>query len=150
MDYHNNITSTLALNSKDFYYLDESAMDFPWSQKDWDNLLLALEGYYLSWININYELVAFALYQLSGDQAHLLKIATHKDKRKAGISTTLIENDLKCMISKGFSSIYLEVDTINQPALKLYEKYGFNIIQTKTKFYSNGHDAYAMLKNLQK
>ncbi|MDY0214577.1 MAG: ribosomal protein S18-alanine N-acetyltransferase [Bacilli bacterium] len=43
-------------------------------------------------------------------------------------------------------AITLEVRTHNEPAIALYLNNGFNIITTKKKFYSNGDDAYYMVK----
>lgn len=128
--------------------LDLVEMEFSWKQADWLKLLESSANYFLSWIEADHLPQAFALYHVLGDQAHLLKIATRREKTKQGLATILFENDLNYLISKDIRSLYLEVDVENVPAVKFYEKHSFKVLQIKPKFYSNGHDAYAMLKKL--
>lgn len=44
------------------------------------------------------------------------------------------------------TSITLEVNEENEPAIKLYKKYGFNILGKRKNYYNNMHDAYIMTK----
>jgi len=38
----------------------------------------------------------------------------------------------------------LEVKKDNKQAIKFYQKHGFEIVETISKFYQNGEDAYIM------
>jgi GNAT superfamily N-acetyltransferase len=67
-----------------------------------------------------------------------------KNYRNYGISKTLLDNILYCANKKmGINKIYLWVDIKNDFVVKLYEKYGFTIVE-KTVYC--GRDIYIMLK----
>jgi GNAT superfamily N-acetyltransferase len=67
-----------------------------------------------------------------------------KKYRNYGISKVLLDNILYCANKKlGINNIYLWVDLKNDFVVKLYEKYGFTIIE-KTVYC--GRDIYIMLK----
>ena len=49
----------------------------------------------------------------------------------------------------GISSITLEVNSNNIPAKNLYEKFGFNVVGFRKKYYNNIDDAIIMTKELK-
>jgi len=49
---------------------------------------------------------------------------------------------------KGITSITLEVNSNNIPAQKLYEKFGFNVVGIRKKYYNNIDDAIIYTRNL--
>ena len=68
-----------------------------------------------------------------------------KNYRNYGISKVLLDNILYCANKKlGINNIYLWVDLKNDFVVKLYEKYGFTIVE-QTVYC--GRDIYIMLKN---
>jgi len=100
--------------------------------------------FYLSTLSKSDNLVGFALYGLSSDQAHLLKIAVRNDLRKQSLASIMFKKDLSELQQKGILSIYLEVAEDNIAANRFYEKLGFEILTVKKKFYSDGSNANAM------
>jgi ribosomal-protein-alanine N-acetyltransferase len=64
-----------------------------------------------------------------------------------GYGKMLLEAALEEMISYGSKSVYLEVNEINQKAINLYKKYGFEIDHIRKGYYK-GKDAYVMIKKL--
>lgn len=79
------------------------------------------------------------------DEAHIANIAVKKTLRKNGIGSKLLEN-LIAEAKKYTSSITLEVNEKNLPAISLYQKYGFQTLGKRKKYYNNTHDAYIMTK----
>ena len=68
----------------------------------------------------------------------------NKNYRNCGISKALLDNILYCANKKmGINKIYLWVDIKNDYVVKLYEKYGFTILE-KTVYCDR--DIYIMLK----
>jgi len=68
----------------------------------------------------------------------------NKNYRNCGISKALLDNILYCANKKmGINKIYLWVDIKNEYVVKLYEKYGFTILE-KTVYCDR--DIYIMLK----
>ncbi len=87
----------------------------------------------------------FAGINLILDEAHIANIAVKKDFRLNGIGTKLLEA-LIDFSRKHASSITLEVNTENTIAIHLYEKYGFESLGKRNKYYNNKFDAYIMTK----
>ena len=50
--------------------------------------------------------------------------------------------------SKGCIVTTLEVRVSNTPAINLYKKLGFIVVTTKKQYYSDGEDAYYMVKGV--
>ncbi len=90
-------------------------------------------------------IVGFAGINLILDESHIANIVVRKDFRKNHIGSKLLE----ALINKAkstASSITLEVNTKNLPAINLYKKYDFEILVTRKKYYNNTYDAYIMTK----
>ncbi|MFL7893372.1 MAG: ribosomal protein S18-alanine N-acetyltransferase [Anaerolineales bacterium] len=84
------------------------------------------------------------------DEAHIATIAVHPDYRNQGIATKLIEAVLLEAEGKGACKAMLEVRTSNQAAQTLYQKFGFQVVHRRRKYYiDNKEDALLMnLDNL--
>ncbi len=86
-------------------------------------------------------IIGFIMYLEIEDTTELIDIVIDKDYRQQKIATQLI-NRMITNSSPG-GNIYLEVNKKNTPAIKLYEKFGFNIENTRKKYYGQD-DAYVM------
>ncbi len=90
------------------------------------------------------EIVGFAGFLKICDEANIMNIVTKVNRRHLGVGTKLLEalissaRDLKC------TSITLEVNEHNIYAIKLYEKFNFNRIGLRKKYYNNTDDAILM------
>lgn len=76
------------------------------------------------------------------DNIDILSIYVEEKYRKKNIGSSLLEE----LINNNRylkQSIMLEVSTNNTPAINLYKKMGFQIINIRKKYYENG-DAYVM------
>lgn len=73
-----------------------------------------------------------------------MNIVVRKDKRKEGIGSKLLQEILE--IAKGWKaqSITLEVNEKNIPAIKLYQKFGFEQVGLRKKYYHNTDNAIIM------
>lgn len=94
--------------------------------------------------------IAYIVFSHLYDEAHILNIAVDKRFRRLGIGGVLLEHALKRAKSLGAKKATLEVRVGNIAAQSLYRKFGFKVIATRKKYYSNnGEDAYIMwLTNL--
>ena len=98
---------------------------------------------------INGEVVGFAGIIPVIDEADISNIVVHKDFRNKKIGSLLLKNLLDLAVSLGLSIINLEVRVSNVYAIKLYEKYGFEVCGLRKKYYKNLEDAVLMKKNLK-
>jgi ribosomal protein S18 acetylase RimI-like enzyme len=73
--------------------------------------------------------------QLESGSVELTYIGVAINQRDRGLGKALLHAFIEASRSKGFYSVLLSVETLNSPAIALYEKAGFRIIRT----YSEGH-----------
>ena len=82
------------------------------------------------------------------DEAEVGNIVVAASKRNHGIGKSLLEaavDELRC---SGVKVLYLEVESGNTPAVRLYEKMGFKVYNTRENYYGQGLDALLMKKIL--
>lgn len=73
----------------------------------------------------NGQIVGFAGFKKIFDEADIMNIVVHKDFRGQGIGTKLLETLVSVAKSFNISSITLEVNCKNIPAIYLYHKFRF-------------------------
>ncbi|CAB4004167.1 N-alpha-acetyltransferase 50 isoform X1 [Paramuricea clavata] len=72
--------------------------------------------------------------------------------RKLGIGTVMVEHVLKiCEKDGNFDNIYLHVQVSNEVAIEFYQKFDFEIIDTKKQYYKriDPADAYVLQKTIR-
>jgi ribosomal protein S18 acetylase RimI-like enzyme len=69
---------------------------------------------------------------LPKDSILLCDILVNKEERSKGYGKTLIEYMHNHAIKMGYKNIFLNVSNIN-PAMKLYSKIGYSIIESKSR-----------------
>jgi len=81
---------------------------------------------------------------------HVISIAVLQEYRRRGIGSALMSEALKIFEKKyDVDSVYLEVRVSNQPAINMYEKFGFVKARRIRGYYRDGEDAYVMVKRLK-
>lgn len=73
-----------------------------------------------------------------------MNIAVRKDKRQEGIGTKLLKAIFEIAKQLKAQSITLEVNEKNLPAIKLYQKFGFQQVGLRKKYYHNKDNAVIM------
>jgi [ribosomal protein S18]-alanine N-acetyltransferase len=90
-------------------------------------------------------IMGFAGLWLMLDEAHITTIATHPEYRGRGLGELLLCSMTKIAYDIGAQRITLEVRVSNAVAQNLYRKYGFTVVGTRRRYYSdNNEDAYIM------
>jgi len=80
---------------------------------------------------------------------HIVSIAVRRGFRRRGIATALMLASMESLKSEyGVREVYLEVRVSNEPAINLYRKLGFVIVERLHRYYLDGEDAYVMAKEL--
>ena len=80
---------------------------------------------------------------------HIVSICVHPMYRRRGIATLLmkeVERRLKEIFS--ICTFRLEVRVSNTPAINLYQKLGYKIVERLPRYYQDGEDAYVMIKDV--
>jgi len=82
-------------------------------------------------------------------KGHIVSIAVLPDYRRRGIGSKLLEQAMEALKDiYGCKEVYLEVRVSNNPAISLYEKYGFRKVKIIRGYYLDGEDAYIMARPL--
>jgi len=90
------------------------------------------------------EVVGFAGISVVFDEATLNNLVVKKSCRGRGIGGELLETLIEICSESKLKSFTLEVNVENTPAIKLYEKFGFQNLGIRKKYYNNSTDAYIM------
>ncbi len=97
---------------------------------------------------LNNQIVAFISYKVLYERAELDYIFVKSEERKKGIASLLMQEMIQdCKINK-VETIDLEVNSLNESAIKLYQKFDFNVIGKREKYY-NGIDALLMMREVK-
>lgn len=79
------------------------------------------------------------------DEAHITTFAVHPAWRRQGIGERLLVALLDVALAHRAREATLEVRLSNEPARRLYEKYGFRPVGVRPRYYSDdGEDALIM------
>ena len=81
-------------------------------------------------------------------RATIMKMAVHPEHRRKGIATALLNKVLEILKEKKIVDVCLNVEIIRKPAIALYEKFGFKIMQTIHMDYEDdlADDAFYIMK----
>ena len=82
------------------------------------------------------------------DEANLMNIVTKKQMRHNGFANFLLDELISISKKEKCSTITLEVNENNLPAINLYKKFGFTEVGRRKKYYRNGDTAILMTHNL--
>jgi ribosomal-protein-alanine N-acetyltransferase len=93
-------------------------------------------------LNTEYSLLAYGGFWLPGDEAHIVTIASHYNLRRRGLGETMLLLLLHQAQSMGAAHATLEVRPSNTSALALYQKWGFEEVGRRKRYYrDNMEDA---------
>ncbi|MFA5113795.1 MAG: ribosomal protein S18-alanine N-acetyltransferase [Candidatus Margulisiibacteriota bacterium] len=73
------------------------------------------------------------------DEVHIINMAVHPGYRGQGVGNRLMQHVLN-----DEEVFFLEVRVSNESAKKIYERYGFKVINTRKEYYADGEDALVM------
>jgi len=79
------------------------------------------------------------------DEAHIVTVAVRESHRRRGIAELLLICAIQVAQAKEQALVTLECRVSNRPALALYDKYGFQKMGLRPRYYSDNHeDAYVL------
>ncbi len=94
-------------------------------------------------------IVGYIVFWITADEMHILDLAVHKDFRRQGIGSSLVNRALNIGRHRGGRRVFLEVRRSNCKAQRLYRTLGFVTIGERKRYYSDGEDALVMERELQ-
>lgn len=130
----------------DLYSLKENfneKFDKFWNHSILENDFKNNDSYYIV-AKCNNEILGFAGYLKIIDEINILNIVTRIDKRNLHIGSKMLEYIISTSKNEKANSITLEVNVNNIPAIKLYEKYNFEKVGLRKRYYYGTDDAIIM------
>lgn len=131
--------------------IDKLSFSMPWSarayayelQENPDSTLWVAEDTGL--LDKDRRIVGMIVVWLIIDEAHIATIAVQPDYRGRGIARRLLKTALVDAIQKGMIQATLEVRAQNSIAQKLYQRFRFEIVGRRPRYYrDNNEDALIM------
>ncbi len=128
--------------------IERHSFPTPWPRATFEAELLR-EWSRLEVVRDGDRVIAFCNYWIVTTELHVLAIATHPDRRGAGIAGMLLRHVLDAAIAAGCVLATLEVRRSNQAAIALYERAGFKTVHVRARYYQDDdEDALVMLRGL--
>lgn len=91
------------------------------------------------------KIVGFIIATDLTETCDILSLIVDPEYRKRKIATNLIDY-LISELDENLKLITLEVRANNTAAIHLYDKFGFEVVNVRKKYYANGDDAYLMAR----
>ena len=120
--------------------IERLVYDSPWSQAQFTDSLNNPKTL-SSLLIIDDQVLGYFVATHSPDSMDLLNICIHPEHQHQGLGTQLFDYLSQQLQALSLNTIFIEVRASNKSALLFYQKLGFNVIDSRKKYYSNGEDA---------
>ena len=127
--------------------LEQGSIVHPWDSKAIESLIVDPNKKCLV-ADLHGEVVGYVGAETVLDECNIGNIVTHKGYRGRGFASVMMEILLSGLKNKGINKIFLEVEHDNEPAIALYEKFGFVRYGLRRDYYGQGKDAVLMSLDL--
>lgn len=127
--------------------VEEATFSIPWTRQDFEREVKenAMAIYFVA-MDVE-KVVAYAGMWHVITEGHITNVAVLQEYRRQGIGDLLMENLERVALEREMIGITLEVRIHNEPAQRLYHKYGFRPEGIRKNYYSDTHeDAVIMWK----
>ena len=142
------ISNVTADDISEINLIEQTSFTDPWTAEGLHDALSDALGIFLKATDENGQLTGYIIGSCDGFSGYIEKAAVLPSARRSGTGTALLAAFRKRLPPEA-ESISLEVRHSNKPAIKMYEKYGFEQIGIRKGFYSSPtEDAIVMVKNL--
>jgi [ribosomal protein S18]-alanine N-acetyltransferase len=105
-----------------------------WGESEFESML-AERNTLVHRLRSGRKIIGFAVSRLGADEAEILSIAIDGAYRGRGLSRDLLLTHLGHLAGRGVRTIFLEVEENNQPARRLYERAGFEVVGRRERYY---------------
>lgn len=128
--------------------IERTAYRYPWSERFFlQEIGVQCARSVLA--EVNGKIVGYVLYWLLPDEVDIHNIAVHREFRRMGIGSRLLDHAIRAARARASVRVTLEVRKSNSVAQKLYLSQGFTVTGERRGYYSDdGEDALLMSLNL--
>ena len=130
------------------YYIEKKVFNDYWSIDLIESELKDQEHSDVSVFEINKKIIGYIFQRIIFDDNHIINLAIDIPYQHKGYGRLLLMNILEK--DKNDTNVFLEVKEANLPAIKLYIDLGFEEVDRKDRYYSDGSNAIFMLRKNKK
>jgi len=138
------IRKAIINDAKEIFNIEKKVFKDHWSLKSIKSELNNLKYSKISVLEIERKIIGYVFQRIIDDQNHIINVAIDIPFQHKGYGRFLLKNILK--EDSYDTNVFLEVKEANFPAVKLYTDLGFEEVQRKDGYYSDGSSAIFMLK----
>ncbi len=132
----------------EIYYIEEKVFNDYWSIDLIESELKDQEHSEVSVLEINKKIIGYIFQRKILDDNHIINLAIDIPYQHKGYGRFLLMKILEK--DKNDTNVFLEVKEANLPAIKLYIDLGFEEVDRKDRYYSDGSNAIFMLRKNKK
>ncbi|MFZ5736424.1 MAG: ribosomal protein S18-alanine N-acetyltransferase [Pseudomonadota bacterium] len=98
-------------------------------------------------LRVGRRIIGFVASRIGADEAEILSIAVAASYRGRGLSREMLLTHLGHLAGRGVATVFLEVEENNQPARRLYDRTGFQVVGRRERYYRqpNGEQLNALI-----
>ena len=132
----------------EIYYIEEKVFNDYWSIDLIESELKDHEYSEVSVLEVNKKIIGYIFQRKILDDNHIINLAIDIPYQHKGYGRFLLMKILEK--DKNDTNVFLEVKEANLPAIKLYIDLGFEEVNRKDRYYSDGSNAIFMLRRNKK
>lgn len=119
---------------KGVFEVEQACFSVPWSFSSFQTIFDYDGNHYLV-AEESGKIIGFIGLMAIGEEADITNVAVLSKYRNKGIGASLVEAILTLAKEEKITKIMLEVRSSNEPAIHLYEKYGFFFLCKRKNYY---------------
>lgn len=121
----------------------EKERPYPWTEANFLETLSGVKVQTHVWEETGHR-VGFAVVQVIETEAYLQNIMVDPSRRRQGFGEKILQKVMMWARHQGASELLLDVEANNDPAVRLYKKAGFIVLEQRKNSYPQGEDALVM------
>ena len=142
------IRDAIIEDAGEIFKIEQNVFKDYWSLKSIKSEFLNSKHSFISVLEIESNIIGYIFQRIIDNQSHIVNLAIDVPFQHKGYGKFLLKNILKK--DNQDTDVFLEVKEANFPAIKLYSDLGFEEIEKKDSYYSDGSNAVFMLKKNKK
>jgi len=105
-----------------------------WSEQEFEDML-SERNTMVHRLRLGRRIIGFIVSRIGADEAEILSIAIDPGYRGRRLSRDLLRTHLQHLAGRGVRTVFLEVEENNQPARRLYDYSGFDVVGRRERYY---------------
>jgi len=99
-------------------------------------------------IELKQPVIGFICFRNIAEESELLNLAVHPHYRRLGVGRKLMQFYIDFSSQRGVKTFYLEANSSNERAIRLYQHFSYQSFGMRKKFYQKRFDALLMTKKV--